>query len=191
MKKSFLAVTLLASLGMASTAMAAVGDLLPTSAHTLQWAGTVPAETGKGEGYWVIQDGAVGLHSGSIIFSNTITDGLEFLSSSEIGFKVVKDEGGLDAYEETIDVNPMPYTYKLTSVAVGISGPTTEQGAGGYFAVHANGGAAMTVNGATEDSTGAATRISLKKADGTTVSFEGGDSVVVMAVLAITPKDIV
>ncbi|GEK15921.1 hypothetical protein [Aliivibrio fischeri] len=185
MKKTFLAITTLVSLSMTSIAMATA---LPTGSSTLQWAGSVPAESLSGKGYWIVQDGGVGLTEGILTFSND-ADGITLNSSSEIGFKVVEDLGSQGVYEPSMDITPMQYSYTLTNVKVGINGIATTQNPEGYFAVYADGNAtASKIGTAVEKATGLPTRLSIK-GNGTPSAdlFSSGDDVVVMAVVSVTP----
>ena len=188
MKKTLLAVTLLASLGMASSVIAAD---LEVGGATLQWAGSVPAESVSGAGYWIVQDGGIGFTDGILTFKNDAA-GIALNSSSEIGFKVVADALTTDVgYQIGVDIAPMNYKYTLTNVKVGVNGlATTQQPTGGYFAVHANGGAALVTAAEQTVTDKSATRLSIKAATGATATLASGDDVVVMAVVSVTPSDV-
>ena len=191
MKKTLITMTMMASFGMASTVMAAD---LTVGAATMQWAGSVPPKTVSGEGYWIVQDGAIGLTDGVLTFSNS-DKGVALKSSSEIGFKVVKDEGIAKTFEDGIDIKPLGYNYTLVNVKVGINGLAVAQADGGYFEVHADGATAATPVGTVVETNKTAakpTRLSIKAKDGAIAPdtlLKTGDDVVLMAELAIAPFD--
>lgn len=193
MKKTLLAITLLASFGIVHSAMAAPGDDLPTGGTTLQWAGSVPAETVSGAGYWIVQDGGIAFTEGVLTFKNDAT-GIALNSASEIGFKVVSDEEvNSSPYDPSTDVNPINYKYTLTNIKVGINGFSAEQQApNGYFTVHANGGDALVIGTEKSMTDKGATRLTLKSSNSTAVAenLKSGDDVVVMAVVSVTPQEL-
>jgi hypothetical protein len=198
MKKTLLAVAALASVGFSAASMAAP---MPVGTGSFQWAGTVPAATVSGAGYWIVKDGALDLDSGLLTFTNTGGAGAVALqSSSEIGFKVVKDVTAADnvapngTYDAGIDVTPLAYTAVLSNVKVGVNGLASEQAADGYFAVHADGSAVATAIGAdiakmTGDAKGKPTRLTLKAKANTVSPLEAGDDVAVIVTMAITPDN--
>ena len=198
MKKTLLAVAALASLGFSAASMAAP---MPVGTGSFQWAGSVPAATVSGAGYWIVKDGALDLDAGLLTFTNTgVAGGVVLQSSSEIGFKVVKDVTAVDdaapngAYDAGIDVTPLAYTAVLSSVKVGVNGLASEQSADGYFAVHADGEAAATAIGSPiekmlGDAKGKPTRLTLKAKANTASTLKTGDDVVVMVAMAITPDN--
>ena len=189
MKKTLLAATLLASFGMASTVMATP---LPVGSATMQWAGSVPAETVSGAGYWIVQDGGLGFTDGILTFKNDAKGGIALNSASEIGFKVVKDEGVVGTLETGIDIAPLGYDYTLTNVKVGINGLAVSQPVDGYFAVHADGDAAASVVGTlvtNKKAKGEPTRLSIKPSATGKNTLASGDDVVLMAVLSVAADD--
>lgn len=193
MKKTLLAVTTLVSLGISSTAIAAS---LPTGSATLQWAGSVPAETFSGTGYWIIQDGSLGFTEGLLTFRNDAS-GIALNSASEIGFKVVKDEAevpppGPQSYLPGVDINPMKYAYTLLNIKVGINGLATTQDASGYFAVYADGSATPSaLNTSVPKPKGLPTRLTIKGSPSIAPAdlLSSGDDVVIMAMISVTPDD--
>jgi hypothetical protein len=195
MKKTLLAVITSASLGMVSTVIATP---MPTGGTTLQWAGSVPSTTVSGKGYWIAEDGGIAFTDGILTFGNTAADGIALNSSSEIGFKVVKDagiaagSGAVQEYLPGVDVEPLKYSYTLTNVKVGIGGIATTQANDGYFAVYANGSTTpSTVGTKVEQAAGLPTRLTVKGRTAASAAdlLAAGDDVVVMAVVSVTPDD--
>jgi hypothetical protein len=198
MKKTLLAVAALASLGFSAASMA---TSMPVGTGSFQWAGSVPAATVSGAGYWIVKDGALDLDAGLLTFTNTgVAGGVALQSSSEIGFKVVKDvtSASVDTangtYDAGVDVTPLAYTAVLSSVKVGVNGLASEQAADGYFAVHVDGEAAATAIGSPiekmiGDAKGKPTRLTLKAKAGAVSTLETGDDVAVLVAMAITPDN--
>ena len=191
MKKAVLA---LASLGFSAASMAAP---MPAGTGLFQWAGSVPAATVNGEGYWIVKDGSgVDLDSGLLTFTNTgKAGGVALQSSSEMGFKVVKDVTASDneapngEYEPGLDVTPIGYTATLSSVKVGVNGLVSEQATDGYFAVHADGGSDTAIGASIDKLTGATTRLMIKAKAGVESTLVTGDDVAVMVAMVITPNN--
>ncbi|GEM77636.1 hypothetical protein [Vibrio sagamiensis] len=188
MKKTVLT-TLALSLGVASVAMAS--DMTPGGA-TLQWAGSVPAVTTNGQGYYIIKEGTVDFNSGLLTFTND-TSGIALKSASQIGFKVVQDKKPDDGqYDPSVDNKPLNYKYSLVDVKVGIDGlPASQNPSAGYFAVHANGQPdALKLNddqGTTQN--GEPTHLTIRPNGTAPATLTGGSNVVVMSVLTVTPVD--
>lgn len=188
MKKTVLT-KLVLSLGVVSAAMAAD---MPQGGATLQWVGSVPPVTHSGAGYYIIKDGSVDFTSGLLTFTND-TSGIALKTSSQIGFKVVKDNDTADgAYNSGVDIAPLNYKYSLVDVKVGINGLATSQDPStGYFAVHANGSqSALPLNTEQAITTrGEPTRLTIMPNGTPPSTLTEGADVVVMSVLTVTPDD--
>ncbi|HIF9079023.1 TPA: hypothetical protein ACX6NV_003941 [Photobacterium damselae] len=193
MKKTIIALAALASLGMASSAMAAAGDALPAGSSSFQWAGSVPTATNPGAGYFIIQEGDTSFTDGVLTFTNTTSGGIKLISSNEIGFKVVKDAAAGGDYDPATDVAPLPYKGTLTSVKVGVNGFVSEQVADGYFDIYAD-GTKVAVNAAdaiNKTAPNNITRLTVKPKDANpNAALTAGDAVVVQALVAVNPTDV-
>ncbi|MGR5048746.1 hypothetical protein ACPV3P_08405 [Photobacterium damselae] len=193
MKKMIVAITVLGTLGMASSAMAAAGDALPAGTTSFQWAGSVPTATNSGAGYFIIQEGDTNFTDGVLTFTNTTSGGIQLIDSNEIGFKVVKDAAAGGDYNPETDVAPLPYKGTLTSVKVGVNGFPSEQAADGYFNIYAD-GAKLAVNNAdaiNKTAQNNITRLTVKPKDATpNAALTAGDAVVVQALVAVNPTDV-
>ncbi|TDE25345.1 hypothetical protein E1100_00005 [Vibrio owensii] len=190
MKKTIIALTTIATFGMASSVMAAD---LPAGTASFQWAGSVPSATESGAGYFIIEEGNTGFTNGVLTFSNSATDGIKLISSNEIGFKVVKDAAAGGDYNPATDVDPLAYTATLTSVKVGVNGFVAEQASDGYFNIYAD-GSKLTVNQANQISKAKSnniTRLTVAPKDASANStLNAGDAVVVQALVAVNPTDV-
>ncbi|MGR5235673.1 hypothetical protein [Vibrio alfacsensis] len=172
-----------------STSAFSVPVSAPDGSLTLQWAGTVPAVTEPGDGYFIVKHGAVDFHNGILSFENT-TDGVTLNGSSEIGFKVVKDEVAGGTYEPEIDINALQYQATLTNIKVGVNGLLAEQTTTNpMFAIHAN-GEEMVIGTATTKAD-EPTLVSVQQADGgTNPELNGGDNVVIHALITVSGIEI-
>ncbi|WP_394230857.1 hypothetical protein [Shewanella colwelliana] len=185
MKKTILA-TLLLSFGMTSSVMAAPQ---PPGGVTLQWTGSVPAIATPGAGYWIVKDGELDFSAGVLTFVND-TNGPALQSSSEIGFKVVKDATpDANPYDPGTDIEKVNYSYMLDNLKVGINGIPASQAANGYFAVHANGADTPLALNTASTLSDEPTRLTIKSNAGATtpVALIPGADVVVQSIITITP----
>ncbi|WP_340642456.1 hypothetical protein [Photobacterium damselae] len=187
MKKTLIALAALASLGMATSATAA--DKLGQG--SFQWAGTVPTIS-SGDGFFIVPAGSTtDLNGGILTFSNKLGK-VELNGSTELSFKVVKDAVAGDAYDPSVDKTPLTYKGTLTNIKVGVNSLLAEQANNGYFAIAAD-GSVMDINDADAINKDVAvnnvTHLTVKKNTklGAAASgLNGGDNVVVQALVAIT-----
>ncbi|KJF92314.1 hypothetical protein [Photobacterium angustum] len=176
MKKTILSLVALSVLGMSSTVTA--GDY-ETGQASFQWIGTVPAKTEASTGYQIVQSGSVGFNEGVMTFVND-TSGVKLTNANTIGFKVMDDDTG---------TNALKYKAELTSIKVGANDFATEQEDDGYFAVLADGEKLEIGAEITKEANANVTMLTIAaKSEDATADLEANESVVVQALLAVTPE---
>ncbi len=139
MKKAVIALSLLASLGMANTALAA--DELAGTA-VVQWSGTVPAATTSAEGYWLVDP------AGSSAYSSTVMREMLFVNdanqinldrSTSFDFHVVKDNGLDGIFDPQVDTEATNFSVVLTNISSGPDGVVSPNSdSNGYFKILGN-----------------------------------------------------
>lgn len=191
MKNTMISLTALAILGMSSNVMAAPTEL-GVSQSSFQWAGTVPSIS-TSAGYFIIPSTDKAFDSGILTFANS-PEGVKLTTSSEIGFRVVKD-ATVDAsgYVAADDTVHLAYKFGLTNIKVGLSGLVSEQlDTTPYFAVQAD-GVDLVKRGTHTDKPNTSNETNLKVVQtesGVNSQPSQGDSVVVQALLTVTAFDI-
>lgn len=186
MKKTLISVSLLAAMSLSPSAFSVPTD----SFAVLEWAGNVPPATVHGNGYFLIPDGNPNLQSGQLTFANQ-GEGIILKTSSEIGFRVVKDAdytagstGGV--YDPATDTEAASYQTTLTSIQYATNGNFWTQGLTGPapFAIYAD-GTKMVIDAKTA-ATLNATRLRVHENEPLAPTIKGGDSILVRALITVS-----
>lgn len=188
MKKTGIALIVMASSVMASSVMAAP---LPEGSALLQWAGLVPISTSQASGYWIIQDGGTAFTDGTLQFTN-LNGVVSFAGSGNIGFKVVEDKiVDLKPYDSKEDTTQLSYNYELSSLNVGIDNIPQLASNIALFGVHANNSDTALVTGTPALAT-EGTMLRIKAGNSTLLPDDlvPGSNVIMQALISITPNGI-
>ncbi|MBE8574174.1 hypothetical protein [Vibrio sp. OPT18] len=185
MKKTLLTLAVVATMGLAHSAIAA--DI---GSASFQWAGTVPESSTSNANFWLVTgDGSQELaktntQDGVLVFENK-TGVVNLVDSSAFSFKVVADSAGVE-FDSTTDNEDVSYQVTLASIKTGTSGLLTDDDQGGYFTITANNSVLSTTP--TEYVAGQVAEIKVAKdvAQGVLVGAEANDKWQVAAVVAVS-----
>ncbi|EEX66634.1 hypothetical protein [Vibrio metoecus] len=189
MKKSSVLLAMFASMAVAPATMAGVASF--------QWNGEIPSITTDSDKFWiVVPDGqtllsATNTTAGKLVFRNN-NGVVDLLSSTEFGFKVVKnatvEAGPILGFDPTTDVEDYAYKIQLTDLQVSQNGEFLASGTD-YFGIHANNTALELGAKPTDIAAGKATLIKVAKVAADNVHLTGaeaGSAVIVSAKVAVT-----
>ncbi len=139
MKKAVIALSLLASMGMANTALAA-DELAGTVA--IQWTGSVPAATTSEDGYWLVDPAANESYDSTILREMVMVNEankINLSSSNNFTFIVVKDSDTDGVFNPELDTEATDFSVTLTSISSGLQGAVTPNSdSDGYFKILGN-----------------------------------------------------
>jgi hypothetical protein len=174
MKKNVLiAAAIFGALGFAGAASANVAS------HAFTWSGSVPAVSTQNG--WVVKAPQGGdIASGILVFNADAAGKGVLTGSTDLMFNVFDYTGG------NVGAAAASYEYQMTSLGVSNNGLVQEQGANGYFEVHAD-GSALTKGTSVSKAAGGETTLMVAPSAVATPSNQpnAGDDVNVQAAIVV------
>lgn len=136
MKKTLLALAVVASIGLSVSALAA-----PIGEANFQWVGTVPAPSVSESGFWIVTANGGELlqaNNGVLKFDNK-NGVIELIESQTFGFKVVENATAADGdtFNPAEDNNSVAFNARLGALEVGKNGLPFSVDSSNYFSIQA------------------------------------------------------